>query len=71
MTSSAPDDARDLDRMDQLDALLARLRPIEHLFHMMGAVRITDDSSELLKGCAEIGLNLTGQFRKELERAFE
>lgn len=61
----------ELTRLDQLDILLASLSPIERLFQLMGAVRITDDSSELLKGCAEIGLNLTGQFRKELERAFE
>ena len=72
MTPSVPDDAHDLDRLDQLDALLARLRPIEHLFQVMGAVDPgLGDCAELVRGCSEIGLNLTGQFRKELERAFE
>ncbi|GAB6037751.1 hypothetical protein JCM15519_23100 [Fundidesulfovibrio butyratiphilus] len=70
MASSTSDDAHDLDRLDQLDALLARFRPIEHLFQMMGAVGDTGDGVALVRGCAEIGLNLTGQFREELGRVF-
>ncbi|GAB6037722.1 hypothetical protein JCM15519_22810 [Fundidesulfovibrio butyratiphilus] len=70
MAPSVPDDAHDLDRLDQLDALLARFRPIEHLFQVMGAVGDTGDGAELVRGCSEIGLNLTGQFRDELERVF-
>ncbi|GAB6037683.1 hypothetical protein JCM15519_22420 [Fundidesulfovibrio butyratiphilus] len=70
MTSSTSDDAHDLDRLDQLDALLGRFRPIEHLFQVMGAVGDTGDGAELIRGCSEIGLNLTGQFREELVRVF-
>ncbi|GAB6037622.1 hypothetical protein JCM15519_22580 [Fundidesulfovibrio butyratiphilus] len=70
MAPSAPDDAHVPDRLDQLDTLLARFRPIEHLFQMMGAVGDAGDGAELIRGCSEIGLNLTRNFREELERIF-
>ena len=62
-------DADNDDRLDQLDELLRRFRPIEKLFHLVGAAdpgRVYG----LAQSCSEIGLNLTGQFREHLERVF-
>ncbi len=59
------------DRLDQLDELLRYFRPIEKLFQLMGAV--APDSlgeASLVRGCSEIGLNLSAQFRESLERTF-
>lgn len=73
MTSSAGEkDKQDLHRLDQLDDLLRHFRPVEQLFLVMGKVDPNAvGGGELCQGCAEIGLNLAAQFRKELERVFE
>lgn len=56
--------------LDILDDLIRHLRPIEHLFTLMGAVNHETDGTELARGCSEIGLALTARFREHLERAF-
>lgn len=63
-------DAGQHNRLDQLDELIRHFRPVEQLFRVMAAVGDNADSSELAQRCSEIGLILTAQFRKELERAF-
>lgn len=58
--------------LDQLDILIEHFRPIEKLFQLMGAV--TPESFEgasLVRGCSEIGLNLSAQFRETLERVIK
>jgi len=60
-----------LHRLDQLDELIRNFRPVEQLFLVMGRVDPNAvGGGELYQGCSEIGLNLTAQFRKELERVF-
>lgn len=60
-----------LHRLDQLDGLLQHFRPIEQLFLVMGAVDPgLGDGVGLVRGCSEIGLALTTNFRRELERTF-
>ena len=56
----------DLDRLDQL---ICQLHPIEQLFHLMGKVGEDTASAELARGCAEIGLVLTGRLRAYLEQS--
>ena len=59
------------DNLDRLDALLAQFRPIEKLFQLMGAVAPNSlGEASLVRGCSEIGLSLSAQFRESLERTF-
>lgn len=60
-----------LHRLEQLDELLRHFRPIEHLFRVMGKVDPNAvGGGKLVLSCSEIGLNLAGQFRKELARVY-
>ena len=61
-----PGTEQDLDRLDQL---ICRLHPIEQLFHLMGKVGEDTAGAELARGCAEIGLVLTGRLRAYLEQS--
>ena len=55
--------------LDQLDVLVEHFRPIEKLFQLMGAVAPDAfGGASLVRGCSEIGLNLSAQFRETLER---
>ena len=57
------------DSLDQFDVLVERFRPIEKLFQLMGAVDPDAfEGASLVRGCSEIGLNLSAQFREKLER---
>lgn len=57
------------DHLDQLDVLIEHFRPIEKLFQLMGAVAPDAfGGASLVRGCSEIGLNLSAQFRETLER---
>jgi len=58
------------DDLDALDELIRHLRPIEHLFRLMGEVGHDTDGAELARGCSEVGLALTVSFREHLERTF-
>ena len=59
------------DPLDQLDVLIEQFRPIEKLFQLMGAVAPDAfGGASLVRGCSEIGLNLSAQFREALERVF-
>ena len=62
-----PGTEQDLDRLDQL---ICRLHPLEQLFHLMGKVGEDTAGAELARGCAEIGLVLTGRLRACLEESF-
>ena len=62
--------SKDSDKLDQLDELLRRFRPIEQLFRLMGAADPGRDDG-LAQSCSEIGLNLTRNFRDHLEQVFE
>lgn len=60
------------DHLDQLDALIEHFRPIEQLFLVMGAVAPDAfGGASLVRGCSEIGLNLSVQFRETLERVLK
>jgi hypothetical protein len=56
--------------LDQMDELLRRFRPIEHLFRVMGTVNGAECDGEILRSCSDIGLSLTSNFREHLELAF-
>ncbi|MGD9817400.1 MAG: hypothetical protein AB7V04_01745 [Desulfomonilaceae bacterium] len=57
------------DSLDQFDVLVEHFRPIEKLFQLMGAVAPDAfGGTSLVRGCSEIGLNLSAQFREKLER---
>ena len=64
MAADEPDD------LDVLDELIKHLRPIEQLFRLLGEVGRATDGAELARGCSEIGLALTVNFREHLERSF-
>lgn len=60
------------DHLDQLDMLIEHFRPIEKLFQLMGAVAPDAfGGASLVRGCSEIGLNLSAQFRETLERVLK
>lgn len=60
------------DHLDQFDELIQYFRPIEKLFQLMGAVSLEASGEDtLVKGCSEIGVNLSAQFRDALERVFK
>lgn len=58
------------DPLDHYDELASHLRPVEHLFQVMGAVGPGEDGAELVRGCAEIGTLLTMQLRASLMRIY-
>ena len=60
------------DPLDQLDMLIEHFRPIEKLFQLMGTVAPDAfGGASLVRGCSEIGLNLSAQFRETLERVLK
>jgi len=58
------------DNLDHYDELIKHLRPLEHLFQVMGAVGSGEDEAELVRGCAEIGTLLAAQLRASLKRIY-
>lgn len=58
------------DDLDHFDELTRHLRPLEHLFQVMGAVGPGEDGAELVRGCAEIGTLLAAQLRASLRRIY-
>jgi hypothetical protein len=58
------------DSLELLDGLIGHLRPIEHLFMVMGEVGHDTDGAQLAHACAEIGLALTARFRDHMERPY-
>lgn len=56
--------------LDRLDQLICRLTPLNNFFHLMGKVGEDTAGADLARGCAEIGLVLTGRLRACLEQSF-
>lgn len=48
-------DGHNRDSLDILDAIIRHLRPIEHLFKVMGEVGHDTDGAQMAHACAEIG----------------
>ena len=57
---------QDIDKLDIKSAIISAFRPIEQLFKIMDTTAIEVDGA-ILRSYAEIGLELTGNFRKKLE----
>ena len=57
---------QDLDKLDIKSAIISAFRPIEQLFKIMDTTVIEVDGA-ILRSYAEIGLELTGNFRQKLE----
>ena len=57
---------QDLEKLDLKSAIISVFRPIEHLFKIMDTTAIEVDGA-ILRSYAEIGLELTENFRKKLE----
>ena len=57
---------QDLEKLDLKSAIISALRPIEQLFKIMDTTAIEVDGA-ILRSYAEIGLELTGNFRRKLE----
>ena len=57
---------QDLDKLDIKSAITSAFRPIEQLFKIMDTTAIEVDGA-ILRSYAEIGLELTGNFRQKLE----
>jgi hypothetical protein len=57
-------------QLNQLDDLIGQFRTIEQLFRVMGAVSDAECDAEIARGCSEIGMSLTANFRERLEKAF-
>ena len=57
---------QDLEKLDLKSAIISAFRPIEQLFKIMDTTAIEVDGA-ILRSYAEIGLELTGNFRKKLE----
>ena len=57
---------QDLDKLDIKSAIISAFRPIEQLFKIMDTTAIEVDGA-ILRSYAEIGLELTGNFRQKLE----
>ena len=65
------DDSRSKhDPLDHYDELVSHLRPVEQLFQIMGAVGRGEEGAELVRGCSEIGTQLSRQLRASLMRIF-
>lgn len=58
-----------LDRLDRKDELINAFRPIEQLFRIMSTEASEIDAS-IIYAYAEIGVELTGNFRRVLESVF-
>lgn len=58
------------DDLDHYDELIIHLRQLEQLFRVMGAVAPEEDGAGLVRGCAEIGVQLSGQLRASLMRIY-
>jgi hypothetical protein len=58
-------ESQDLERLDIKSAIISAFRPIEQLFKIMDTTAIEVDGA-ILRSYAEIGLELTGNFRKKL-----
>ena len=56
----------DLEKLDLKSAIISAFRPIEQLFKIMDTTAIEVDGA-ILRSYAEIGLELTGNFRKKIE----
>ena len=57
---------QDLKKLDLKSEILSAFRPIEQLFKIMDTTAIEVDGA-VLRSYAEIGLELTGSFRRKLE----
>ena len=57
---------QDLEKLDLKSAIISAFRPIEQLFKIMNTTAIDVDGA-ILRSYAEIGLELTGNFRQKLE----
>ena len=57
---------QDIDKLDIKSAIISAFRPIEQLFKIMDTTAIEVDGA-ILRSYAEIGLELTGNFRMKLE----
>ena len=57
---------QDLEKLDLKSAIISAFRPIEQLFKIMDITAIEVDGA-ILRSYAEIGLELTGNFRRKLE----
>ena len=57
---------QDLEKLDLKSAIISAFRPIEQLFKIMDTTAIEVDGA-VLRSYAEIGLELTGNFRKKIE----
>ena len=57
---------QDLEKLDLKSAIISAFRPIEQLFKIMDTTAIEVDGA-ILRSYAEIGLELTTNFRKKLE----
>ena len=57
---------QDVEKLDLKSAIISAFRPIEQLFKIMDTTAIEVDGA-ILRSYAEIGLELTGSFRKKLE----
>ena len=57
---------QDLEKLDIKSAIISEFRPIEQLFKIMDTTAIEVDGT-ILRSYAEIGLELTGNFRRKIE----
>ena len=57
---------QDFEKLDLKSAIISAFRPIEQLFKIMDTTAIEVDGA-ILRSYAEIGLELTGNFRKKIE----
>ena len=57
---------QDLEKLDLKSANISAFRPIEQLFKIMDTTAIEVDGA-VLRSYAEIGLELTGNFRRKIE----
>ena len=57
---------QDLEKLDMKSAIISAFRPIEQLFKIMDTTAIDVDGA-ILRSYAEIGLELTRNFRQKLE----
>lgn len=58
---------QDVEKLDLKSAIISAFRPIEQLFKIMDTTAIEVDGA-VLRSYAEIGLELTGNFRRKLDR---
>jgi len=58
-----------LDRLTIKDELINAFRPIEQLFRIMN-IEASEIDASIIYAYAEIGMELTGNFRRVIERLF-